>query len=514
MPVTESAKRINRIDLLLIVAATLIIAILSWNRDFFTYETETDFLSSFIKEAQRITNREALAVDFHPPLYPAVLSLVQPIADDWFITGRLISGILGLIAIIASYSLFKLIGGTAMARGALLAFILSPVFLTFASFATSDVFFLALFMLAFLTTLMASRSERVIWLVLSGVLLGFVLLTRTNGITHLVLLAAPWALAPSSPWRARAKRFLWLAIPFGMVVLTWFMVARITASPVWPAGTSTILALTYFSPTEDRVAGESMQFVGEQFDSLFEVIAYDPVHIAKTYFLDGLRNAKRIVASNELVLIPIGLLALPGLYYRLAADNRRFIVFMLSAVLAQLLLINLKAYETRYFLFLIPFLGAFCGYFIGILWPWLRRQRPYPATLFVGLAILLAGLVYTFNTAHLRIHVQDSELSEAILVLNGTIEQPCTLVARKPHLPFYTDCSFVNFPDAADLDTLRDELTALPEQPTYLYYGSIEKSRRRQFLQLRDVEESPEWLVRAAQSEQPRKWMLYRVILD
>ena len=51
-------------------------------------------------------------------------------------------------------------------------------------------------------------------------------------------------------------------------------------------------ALTYFS--EDRISGDGRAKVEEQFDSLSSVLAYDPIHIIKTYLKDLVALVKKV----------------------------------------------------------------------------------------------------------------------------------------------------------------------------------------------------------------------------
>ncbi|NEQ77676.1 MAG: hypothetical protein F6K23_34480 [Okeania sp. SIO2C9] len=86
-----------------------------------------------------------------------------------------------------------------------------------------------------------------------------------------------------------------------------------------------------------------------------------------------------------------------------------------------------------------------------------------------------------------------------------------TIVARKPHIPFYANSKVLRFPNVGTLEELRNYLESHSSQgKLFLYCGSSEKNLRPQFKILASPEKSPDWLKIEAQSTRPGLWAFYR----
>ncbi|MEA3437228.1 MAG: glycosyltransferase family 39 protein, partial [Thermodesulfobacteriota bacterium] len=171
------------IFIIALVSCGILVSILGFNRNYFTFATETDFLGAFMPEAKRLLHGESLQLDFHPPLYSFFLAGFNFFLNDWFNTGLFVSLLSCLIVLWANFFLFYHLCGCYSAWAAILGIIVSAPFLTFSCFATSDVFFLALYSCTLLLACLAfERNSKKFW-ILCGVVCGSVLLTRSNGIT-------------------------------------------------------------------------------------------------------------------------------------------------------------------------------------------------------------------------------------------------------------------------------------------------------------------------------------------
>ena len=499
----------------LIIIGTMLIIILASNREYLTYGTETDFLGGFLPEAQRIIDGESLSLSFHPPFYSFILAIAYSAFTDWFLAGRIISVISGILVLGSSYLLFNRLGNQYMGVGAVLALTISPLFLTYSALATSDMFFLALYMVSFLFVFAASQKQSptiFLWIV-SGLLVGVTILTRTNGIVIALLIT--FALFQDNVFKTRIKSFLLATGSLCFILFAWVLVATWTNSPIWPTDNSANLAMTYFSPTEDRVSGDTRRLMEEQFDGIIDVIAYDPLHILKVYILDLLRLGRRIFSRSEIMLVPLGIIGLLGIF-TYAVENKqqwvknrqRFVMFLLLVTLLHLLLTNFKGYEARFYLFLIPVFGAFAGGFYQFLLA--RISRITPVVLGVAL-IPLFVIAVNSSTREVSGHLMNHELSDAVPKALAVIEPPCTIFARKSHLAFYASCQAENLPNASDLEALKIVLTRESPQPTYLFYGGTERLMRPQLSQLRNAENSPSWLEPVATSDVPGWWVLYKI---
>jgi Dolichyl-phosphate-mannose-protein mannosyltransferase len=495
--------------LLVWVSACAVIASLAFARTYFTFGVENDYLGGFVPEAQRVSAGGPLELTFHPPLYPIVLAAVHSAVGDWLATGLLVSGVMAIVVLVASYILFQRLTLPSAAWGALIALLTSPVFLEYAALAGSDLFYLAVYTLTLLLLLLASQRQSPVLWIASGVFLGATALTRSNGLTVLLMLALPWG--QPHPLPARAKRFGWLAGSLVVTLALWAAVAKATGSPLWPTRVHMNLAATYFAP-EDRRNYDAIISLEPQFHSSWDVLTHDPAKLTRTYMRNLYTTALRVFASNHLLLFPINLFALSGLFILPWARGGRFLRLLLITAAVQLMLVNLTAYEARYYLFLVPLLGAGAGVCWERTLDCLRRPSVRRSAAALVTIPLLLGFALTLRDVYTKLH-EDAELGEVVPQARQIIAPTSVLVARDPHLWFYLGVGPKYFPLVNELDELRRELegtatTAMA--PIYLYYGSNEQRARPQFNQLRFPQASPSWLIPVLESREAGAWVLYQ----
>ena len=96
-------------------------------------------------------------------------------------------------------------------------------------------------------------------------------------------------------------------------------------------------------------------------------------------------------------------------------------------------------------------------------------------------------------------------------VVAAEIPHGSAVVARKPHLAFHTGAEWIYLPDLASVEELLEWLRRreIP-QPTYLFYGQMEREHRPQYLILQSAAAAPDRLEVVAASAEPREWILYR----
>ena len=503
---------------LALVAALPLVALLasvSLGRTEPNYGAETDFLGSFVPEAQRLLRGEAPRLEFHPPLYPAALALVFRAGGDWLSAGLWLSALGALLVLVAGVRLLERLAGAAAGLGAGLGLCLSDTFVSYAQQATSDVFFTGLLLLG-LALLFESRAGAG-WRVGSGLALGLAALTRSNGITAL---AFGVALLPGpGGWSGRARRLApWLA-GFALPLAVWGLVAAQLGAPLLPRQTHANLALTYLAEG-DRTSGDALAEATAGVEGAADVLRrVGPARAARIYLRD-LGRAVRNVFTLDLLVFPAAQLALPGLALLLLRliEGRRFGI--LAGLAAAFLVLNLKAWESRYHLYLVPFLGA--G--VGLLGERaLAAARTAGRTRWLaaagGLALLLAlgemGRVQHEQGGGLS---HDARAAAAVLARYGP-DAVARVVARKPHLCYHAALSCEGFPDVSDETALGAALArisaATPEgAELFLFYGYAERLLRPGLwrLGLRDHEVA--WLTRIGIGKETGKWALYRVRRD
>ncbi len=494
------------------VAAVAFIGGLALTREFFTYGTETDYLSSFVPEAQRLLQGESLQLDFHPPMYVIVIAAVQFVVRNWFATGVGLSVVAAGIVVFSQFVFFDRLTGRAGAWGAVAALLTSGVFLTFASLASSDLFFLALYSLSLVLALalIASERSRWWWAVLGG-LVGIAVLTRTNGVTLLLLVGAP--LLGRGNLRERIVNCALVTGGGGVVLAGWIAFATITGSPYGPAKTYANLAMTYYG-SGNRVSGESRLPMEEQFDSLVDVVAHDPIKMATMYAKDFVTLPADIFRS-QLVVFPLSALAVFGLLLFCFRDMTLLKAGFLAIVLAQVALVNMKTFEERYYLFLAPVLGAAAGLSVDVLHRCLKDARLRCAAYAVLAALLVVSFGASVRGTVRSIHAEDDELGPAIRAFAAHVEDDTIVVSRKTHLAFYSRCASAYMPQCESVTELGQYVHArMHSRPVYIFYGRREQSTRPELSALLRPAEVPSWLHVVAEAEAPARWVLYKVDKD
>jgi len=494
--------------ILAVLLVGLFVATLAATREYFTFGTETDFISSFRIEAQRLLNGEPLTLLFHPAFYSMILALVQAVADDWFLSGLVISFLSALLVVASSFIFFRTITGNYAAWGAVMALLASSTFLVYSSSATSDIFFLALYWSAILSVHHASKTRANWNWVIPGFVVSLAILSRSNGIVLLALLALPWLIEQAS--EARARRMLWALVGVAIPLCGWIVFANATDSPLWTSKTYTNVALTYFAPGSDRISGEGRLLVEEQFSSLLDVITHDPVLLAKTYVRDLWFVTNEVLGAENLLAFPVRFFAAIGLLVLALTNRSRIVFYVLLLTVAHVLLINLKLFEPRYYLFLVPILGAGIGVMIehgrGV-WGGTTLSRlwlPVFAACFL-FAAPLAGV-----KAFRMVHSADAELSESIAAIRAVTPEGATVMSRKDHVNFYTGRKRISIPNVRSMAELEAFMQrSAPKGPTYIYVGTLEKRFRPPLAILSESGDVPLWLQLVANSSDSKTWSLY-----
>ncbi len=504
-------RRKNAILLfIIIVFIGAFLSYLGFNRSFFTYSTETDFLGGFLPEAKRVLAGEPLLLSFHPPFYSIVLAGVQSVVGNWFYAGIVISILSCLAVIVANFFLFENSCGRYAGWTVLAGFLLSAPFLTYSCFATSDIFFLALYSCCLLLAYYAYTNEsKILWSV-CGFVCGLTLLTRSNGITILAFLLLPWLTI--IPVERRLKNFLALLSGLSIPIIIWISYAKITGGPLMPEGNYINIALTYFSHGSDRISGDARAPLEKEFTSLWQVLSYNPLHIVKTYLFDLFHN--KALSAGELFPFPINFIvgvSFVVMLFKKPADNFWYYILILTAL--QLLLVNFKAYETRYYFFLLPVLSAPVGVFINKLF---QRFSKVPLGYAVASLLMFGVIFLDFNSSKIAfsaLHLDDKELSEAITKISKVIKNDKHIIifSRKEHIAYYLGVKHRYIPLVNNVQELEKYFkNNKDDSHIYMYYGQAEKSSRPQFMSLSNSKNTAFEVV--SRSDIDDSWRLYRYV--
>jgi hypothetical protein len=510
---TRGTRWADLASIALIVLGPALLLVLSGERTHFGYGTETDYVGSMVSEARRLLAGDPLLSEFHPPGYIVTMALAYLFSEDWFVAGKAISLVSAAVALAAAWGFFRLIATPVVAFGAVIGLLSSSVFLEYAMQATSDVCFLALYYATFLVAAVA-LVRRVTWLwVVVGALVIVATMTRTNGITLLLLIAMPFFLEDRSE---RPRAFGGAVAGVALAICAFYGFALITGSNLMPEGTYHNIALTYF--TDERVSWEGMVEARSRFNSLAEVLTHDPVALATGYARDLVDVTLRQVPTISGTVL--ALFFLPGLLLALGGRHGKLFAAFFAITLAQLLLVNLKAYEPRYHLYLAPWIGAGAMICLVSLAEWkgwhLRLRAPF---LMGSFAIVLVGSLAAWNEAR-RFAAQggNPELSRVLPEIRPLLASNDVIISRKAqHLSYYTGAVPVWL---GEIGTEEDLLAMLHSArlelgeggSVYLFYGQMERRLRPEVGDLVLKDPPYPWLKPVAGEAENGNWILFRYL--
>jgi hypothetical protein len=504
-----------------IFGSSILIGLLSINRQYFTFTTETDFVSMYIQEARKFLTGEPLLLAHHPPLYPIVLAQLWRWTNNWFQAGLLISWLSASVSLASAFFVFLTLYGRAAAWGSLVGLLTSCLFLTYAAFATTDVFFLAIFYSGILLSLLAAQTTSTRLWCAAGLVLGFSLLTRSNSVSLLTLLSFP--LLQERRWRHRLFSFGFMVLFCLLPLAMWGAYASSTGSPLLPtSGLADNLAMTYFADRSAGVGVEAMSQVMGRFESVIDVLAFRPYVVAYHYLHDLGRVFASAFHSHQLlfVLPPLNLLAFSGLIILVFTRLTKPAILFLTLILFQVALVNFKTYEDRFYLFLVPVLGAAAGTMLMHLYHVIPTRSLRLSAVLICTLCFLGASALTVRKAHLLLHAQDAELSATVQAVRNVLTPGTLLVARKGHIAYYTGSQSIGFPESVDLDGLREALERdlkkrdLKRDQVLLYFGSSERFHRPHLIGLSSPATAPSWLELIAHGSEAGGWVLYRVLRD
>jgi hypothetical protein len=266
--------------------------------------------------------------------------------------------------------------------------------------------------------------------------------------------------------------------------------------------------MTYFS--EETINWEGMLEARARFDSLAEVLLHDPQHIIKTYAFDFHELATRGIPSLGGGLL--ALLFVPGLIFMLRDTKSVVLIVFAVAAVAQIALVNFKAFEPRFYLSLTPWIGAGAAY-LGVA---LARGQ---SRLFRRGAGLVTVAVFAVSIGLAAMRTLDfaadpnHELAAAAPHLREAVAETDVLVARKPHASHVAGAQTDFLPEVTTAPELRaflEETAARTSGSTFLFFGRIERQLRQELAGALDGGAEAPWLETVAGAGGPQGWALYR----
>jgi len=498
-----------------VAVAALAAAILcvSLQRTFLGTGVETDFSSLFAQETLRLFRGEPLEMLYHPPGFSFVLALGRLIGDvSWLTTGLWITGLSVVVVVAASIATWRRLAGDAAAWGAIAALASSIPFRVSASVASSDMFFTALVCVLLLLIVTALQSPRrtAVWAA-CGAMAACVFLTRTNGLVAVIVLAMPLLVASADA--NRAKNVAAVAIAFLLPIAAWALFAWHTNSPFMPVKNHLNIAVAVFGEGNGKW-GEQMQRLEPIMRNMADVLRYDPPRLIAVLA----RNLATLpyYIMRSLVWPPLALLAVPGLFMLLRKRCTPALLICLGFLAAMTALSGIMEFVARFFLVLIPAIGAMAGVaFKAGLDRLAIREKPRLATSGAAVLVMIAVSAWSHTQVLPRIESGPvTEFAEAAAQVRSLTERDARVYSRSASMVLESGRRVTFLATFESLDQFREAFCrdAGGPTPSYLYLGSLEREFRGALSRELTAQEQ-DWLEPVARGT-TTDWTLYRILFD
>ncbi len=518
----HSTFRTSHSAIIAVIICLVYFAFLAWfsrQHPFGTYATETDFYHLYAPDAARLSAGQFPANEFQGPGYPALLSSVTKLTGDVFVAGKWISILSAVVCVWLAFVLFKRLFGEWTGVGAALLTLVGIEFPEFSLQATTDIFFLMLFLtsVVIFTGNYFSLFPRII---LAGFFTGVTYLTRYNG----VVLVACFVFAIlflnffEIIWRERLiLAAIFLAV-FFLAAMPWLIANyRHNGSPFYNANYLNMATLFYPELVGGEVTQDGTRKMGEQFHSFSEVIAFNPQQAATRYF----KNLFSVFSQSRQepsVGRWIGFFGILGFILAILDRKTKAVRLFLLSIIAYFLLMGLNHWEARYFFYIGICYAGLASYFIIRLAEFFSERKFLPfnpgVVRFVFSAIFMIAIwtpaflaTRKSFTEFLADHPTEIPAAANFIASQNAAPNSLKIVARKPHLPFIAHQNWVFLPQVKSLDELKLWLEKNPVD--YIAIGKRELKSRKELAPLGDPKTAPDWLQAAWVNDNP-KFILYQ----
>jgi 4-amino-4-deoxy-L-arabinose transferase-like glycosyltransferase len=509
-PASPRVFAIAALALVTLVTA-LLLAIALGPHSIGDYFAETDFYGAYAEGARLIQEGRLDPARYQVigPVYDLVLAGAANVIPDRFVAAELIAVGAAAATLALWYGTVTAIAGPPAAFWTVAFLAVNPYFLRYGYSATTDGLAVALIS-AGLFLLIAWRSHRAAPL-LAGLCAGLATLTRYNAgvlvpvaIAYL-LLARPAAATLRSRLPAVA---LFLAGFAGLVVPFWIAAAAAGESP--GAKLYHNIAYEVFARARGLTWDQYAAELEPEFHSLGDVIRRDPGLVLGHLF----RNAVSHLRLDLMTLLgwPAALAAIAGLL--VAARDRLLGRFAPLAAFGALVFLSLVPvqHSTRYSLPLLPIYLALAGIGIGSR-SFAMQVRGFrlPLKWVAGLLVLaltarFAWVEHRFWLRQLPVEVLSASASLAAVAAPGD-----KVMARKPHIAYYSGLDYAPMPLVTELAALGEQCRAA--EVDYLFFSWVEARARPELIFLLDSTATVPGLERLAYVDH-HPAAVYRVAAD
>ena len=395
-------------------------------------------------------------------LYPFLILLFHKVIPDWEMAGRMVSAVLGSLALIPLYLLVRGILGFRVALAAALFYAVHPGFAGFSSDVLREPTFWFLCVTAVWLAWRGVMAKDILSLVLSSLAVGLSIFTRMEGVTVLffILIWMVWHFLKEEASPGRLVLYLLvfvLAAPIMLSPLLLFLKSQLGR---WEFGHS-IGKIAALAVANDRQAFLLEPDIADKIPfSLLTFIALAKDHCYVVYFADTVATMVKSMNVSFFVLLLFGTIRRRFIPYR--KEEFFFLVWFILCFLAALIYVTKVHYlSTRHGLMMV--IPALVWVGIGFLefkeriLHWTRERASLKSISKYGTAALVGVLALTLLPATLSPVGRDKrEMKQAGFYLKkmGYGGSRITGEAALFRIGFYGDSEFVPLPRVKTFDEL------------------------------------------------------------
>lgn len=446
------------------VLAAVLLVVAVWVRRVGDFGVETDFYGGYAPRAREILNGgfDPAAYGVVGPVFDLVLAAGMAAGAPAFLFAKLVSLAATVGALVLWSAAARTTAGPRAAAVVPWLLLLSPVFVRHGYLASTDALYAFLLAAAVLATVRARTARGAAG---AGGLALLACLTRYQAAV-LPLFAAAWFLGR----RGGGRRLLAFLAVFPGAGLA--LAGLLVASGVTLPSPKFLYNIDY-----EVTGGASWDHYLEEAHANrgapeAEVLSHlDDVLVRAAKNVPGHLRTEATAAAG----LPLALLALAGvlvLAFRGGetgdGGNRKDALRLASLWVIQFVsLLPVQASE-RYALTQVPLYAVLAG--AALSWWRFRGGTSRSRGKWILAAVLAAGMAVN---AEAQVRYQERQPRFLLPIAEearGRVPPGAAVMARKPHLAYLLDGTWVFFPDVMDLAALRDRMAA--SRPDYVFYGS------------------------------------------
>ncbi|MGB5848347.1 MAG: glycosyltransferase family 39 protein, partial [Ignavibacteriaceae bacterium] len=450
------------------------------------YGVETDFFWGYVPKAKSFINGDLQIDQFRGPLYPMVLSLVNLIISNYFISGIVIGVLSASILIFLTFELIKNIFSPTVSLFVSLLLASNPIFVQYTYSAGTDMMFNVL-AVATLFFFFKDKELNHRNIIIAAVLGGLSYLTRYNGVfllgfVFIILFVNYW----NNNWLQRIKSSIVFIVVFILTFTPWGIYCLNEKGSFFYNENYKNIAYELYG--KGKISWDQFWFSeSNNFTSLLDVIGRDPFLFISTTI--GNIGEHFLLDMERLMGWYVGAFIVLGLILLLISNpfknwKSRETGYYLSNLFFFALL-TLVFYSERFSIFLISF------YSVIAIQQFFREKfaanKRIPSKLIYLILISLIAVTLaksiSFNSSRINSGPQE------LLVLQEWYDENIPesergnkIAARKAHVAYYLGMDFVLLPMANSYEEFIEKLHQY--NVDYLYFSTIEASMRREFQSL------------------------------